>query len=1006
MKHVNSKILLLFGICALAIIGLTTFLWIDHKSRSASLEKLVQEMGRATDYSLLSGRLVEVVRNFERAVYDGDTSAQDIQRKEIRELQRKRRDLARKIQLSLAKGGVGRLENRITVWLDHTVHYRGSGDTRHTSDEVARYIEEFTSRYRNEVAREMAALSHTESGASVYVVLLGLMGVAMCGLWYLYMVRGVWKPMQRLQGLVYKTLEGKDPIDLAVTVPALEADVNDLITRYDETLRDRNIVNSITEGLIIVSPDGVIQWANKSICVMLGYSEAKLIGMKFTEIYVKVKSQMVQGFFKRKETYKEEELFKTREGKVIPVRFSSSFLFDKDMEVLGFVCIAKDITKEKRVEEELAKQNDWFKVTLASIADAVITTDHTGRVNFANSEAMTLVGLRQDEDLDRQLNKVFRVMDPKSHQDILLGEPDNLNPNQPNSTKACLLVRPDGTEVYIDFVHAAISNDKGELIGAVLVFRDVTNDLAAARDLREARDRAEAALKVKSQFLANMSHEIRTPMNGVVGMTDLLLDTDLQPEQREVAQIIRSSGESLLSLLNDILDFSKIEAGKLELDMSDFQIREVVEEVGDLVGQRAQEKGLELVLLIHHDVPHFLKGDPGRLRQILLNLMSNAVKFTSQGEILVELRCLEEKRDMVMLQFDVSDTGIGISGPEQERLFEAFTQADTSTSRRFGGTGLGLAICKELSEAMGGRIWVTSKKGEGSVFSFTARFFLNHAPPVLMPMVEMMGLRIVIAEPNTSNRKALSLQLSHTGCAIQEAVDEADIHRLLEDGHDRGEPIRVLILDYVLAEEGSSQMVSSIKSDPRFRDISVLLISTIPMHLSNRQNWGDCFDGFLTKPVKLKQLQQAISSLIGRNVSGEITKDAMKKRWGADGYHILLVEDNPVNQKVTARLLASVGYHCDIAANGFEALAAIKGHHYDLILMDCQMPEMDGFQTTSKIRELEGHASEVPIIAMTANTMDGIKERCLAVGMNDYLCKPVRRNDLFEMLQRHLLTVS
>lgn len=1000
LRDVNLKLLILLLAAGLGIIIFTAVIFIQSRDLTDQMAMAVAEMERATELEKSGTRLVEVVRAYERRDRD-DNDVYEKTRTEVRTLNIKRREIISTIHLEGARASGERLESRLGLWLDQVVFYSGGARRSSKAGEMERNLRSFVRDYRGEIRQEMVDIRSIQRRTSTMVIVFGILILLVGGLWLFYMIGGVWRPMRELQESVHQRLGLKDEI-IAVTVPALQTVVQQLMDRYGESRAAQNIVSSITEGLILVNPSGAIVSANKSILSMLGYQEEELVGRNFSEIYVKVKSVHVQGFFKRQETYKEEELFKTKEGNVIPVRFSSSFLFDEDMEVQGFVCIAKDITKEKRVEEELLKQNDWFKITLASIADAVITTDNEGYINYANPVAVEVLGFK-DGDEGKSINQVFRPLDSKTQEPVTLLTPREMAGREARPPRQYTLERNDGEFMMIDLVQAPIRNAKGILHGTVLVFRDITEIRRAAEELRLARDRAEAALKVKSQFLANMSHEIRTPMNGVVGMTDLLLESELSGDQREIAEIIRSSGESLLSLLNDILDLSKVEAGKLELDHASFDPRRVVEEVGDLMHKRANDKGLELVILIHHDIPLRVIGDQGRLRQILLNLVSNAIKFTSRGEVVIEMHLADRRGELCVLHCDVRDTGIGMETSTLDTIFEAFTQADASTTRKFGGTGLGLAICKELCEAMGGRIWANSIPCEGSVFSFEINLVEDTHFKKDKKSLSLVGLRVLVVESNATNRKALNHQLEHLGCQVT-ICERAEIKGELVDGFMAAAPFRLLILDNNQAGVDMPTFLSSLKADDRFESLGILMVSSIPAHSLNHE-WGPAVDRCLTKPVKLRQLSENIAEVLGianAALPKAVKPDMSKDLEALHQYRILVAEDNPVNQKVTVGILEKAGYRCDIAHNGHEVLEAVGQCDYDLILMDCQMPEMDGLQATRAIRELEPPQGKLPIIAMTANALDGDRERCLDAGMDEYLTKPVRKKNLFEAIEYQL----
>ncbi len=786
-------------------------------------------------------------------------------------------------------------------------------------------------------------------------------------------------------------------------LPRITQSVAQLSLRVREAVDALNIVNSLGEGLLIVSPDGYIRWVNDSICTMLGYDESELIGRAVTDIYTKMRTPKVQGFFRRNEDGTEENLFKTKDGKIIPVRFSSSFLSDDQMDIQGFVCLAKDITKEREAQEELQKQSQWLSVTLASIGDAVITTDTDGVITFMNMQAERLLGVPGDEAVDRPIDKILRLIDERLQEPILLGGAGQ----ETRGNQEALLLHSGDRWTFVEENASQIRTGEDQVLGWVVVVRDITERRLHAKELEAEKEKALAAATAKSQFLANMSHEIRTPMNGIIGMSGLLLDTELTREQRESARIVRRSAEALLTLINDLLDFSKIESGKLELEIIEFDVRSCVEEIGDLLGRNAQEKGLEMVMMVSHNVPQRVMGDPGRLRQILLNLVNNAIKFTHQGEVFVKVYLRHEKGGHYTLQFDVTDTGIGIPKDRTNRLFRPFSQVDASTTRKYGGTGLGLAICKQLTEAMGGQIWVNSEEGKGATFSFSAEFGrpAGAGQQVFLPAGDLKGLRILVVDTNATNRLILRDQLEHSGCVVHEAHRANEAYDLLTRAASGSNPFDMVIIDFFLADSDGGQLAIEIKKQPVLGKLPILLLTSVPCRGDAAKMLEIGISGYLTKPVKLSQLYDAISTIMGLEKGGEtnelVTQHTLREM-SRSKHRVLVVEDNIVNQKVAVRLMEKLGYFCDVAANGKEAVGAIEQMPYDVILMDCQMPEMDGFEATREIRrreEEEGLGQRRAIIAMTANAMAGDRERCLEAGMDHYLSKPIQTKELMEALK-------
>ncbi len=696
-----------------------------------------------------------------------------------------------------------------------------------------------------------------------------------------------------------------------------------------------------------------------------------------------------------------------------------------DGKLAGLLGISRDITARWHAEEQLRDSEANFRAFFESMDDLIFVTTPEGQICHVNQAVERKLNYRAEELLGRSL---LNLHPAERHQDaqamlaaLLAGERD-----------ACLipLATRDGRLLSVES-----RVWRGQWNGLDCIFgvsKDLTAEAAAREELlasnallQEANARANAlalqaqsANAAKSEFLANMSHEIRTPMNGVIGMTGLLLDTELTEEQQHYAETIRASGEALLTLINDILDFSKIEAGKLELEILDFDLSALLDDFAASLAQRADEKGLEFLCAAALTVPTRLRGDPGRLRQILTNLTGNAIKFTAHGEVAVFVSLLEETAAEVCLRVEIRDTGIGIPADKLGSLFDKFSQVDASTTRQYGGTGLGLAISRQLAELMGGTIDVTSNPGHGSVFWFTvrlARQTQSLAAESPAP-AELHNVRALIVDDNATSRELLVERLLAWGMCPVAVSDGAAALERLEQGLTDGDPFRVALIDLRMPGMDGDVLGRLIRRDARLNTLRMAILPSLVRPGDSRRFQACGFAAYLPKPVRQQELKDLLSAMLRvdqtpqaspiltRHSTREQLWETSAGRFAGTGARILLAEDNPVNQQLALGIIKKFGLKADAVANGAEALTALTTIPYDLVLMDVQMPVMDGLDASRQIRDPDSAVLDhgIPIIAMTANAMQGDREQCLAAGMNDYVSKPVRPQTLAEALGKWL----
>lgn len=777
-----------------------------------------------------------------------------------------------------------------------------------------------------------------------------------------------------------------------------------------------------TAGSVLICLDRehqILEW-NQEAERVLGWQRSEVLGKDYFKLCLpeSVRDVVTADFQKvltGEPTRNFEHPVVIKSDRIRLLLWNVTQLQDDTGSAIGIIASGQDITERQQIQEALEKERQQLRqiITCAPVAMAIFDTKMR---YLAHSDTWIIVqGLQEPSIVGRNHYEVFPDVPEhwkQMHQRALAGE---------------VIVKPedvweraDGSKVYLRWAIHPWYTPEGQ-VGGIVIVTDRINELV------EAREAALEAARLKSQFLANMSHEIRTPMNGVLGMAGLLLQTPLTPQQLDYGRTIRSSAEHLLMVINDILDFSKLEAGEMQLAKLDFDLNNCLESVVDILATQAEEKELELVILIDSNVPRHLQGDPGRLRQVLLNLVGNAIKFTDVGEVVLKatLELGESKlqsANSVRIRFEVTDTGIGISPEDQQKLFQSFAQVDASTTRRYGGTGLGLVICKQLVELMGGNIGVESLLNQGSTFWFTASFAQQIAPAKTTIPSTLSKLKLLVADDNAMTRQAVRHLAQAWGMQIDEAADSTTAIRALRSSAERGCPYDLVLLDLQLPEQQGAMLVPMIRSDPILAQIKLILMTTMHQREQAESLRSMEVSGYILKPVRASRLFDSLMSAFAEHLPSAIasggtntwetavdsTQQARIARPVDSSLKILLVEDHPVNQTVILNQLQMLGYEADYVGNGQEALDCLQEKNYDIVLMDCQMPILDGYQTTQELRHREGSAQHTVVIALTAHALPTDRDKCLAAGMDDYLSKPIEQEALGATIKRwvHLSTKS
>ncbi|MBC7703760.1 MAG: PAS domain S-box protein [Rhodoferax sp.] len=768
----------------------------------------------------------------------------------------------------------------------------------------------------------------------------------------------------------------------------------------EQQVYNRSLIEASADALFAISPDGTITDVNEEATRFTGYSRKHLINSRFADYFTEPDRARagVQQTLKESRVLSYELMFTSRHGRRIAVSFNAGVFSDSAGLALGILASARNITAQKEMEMELRNQQFYTRSLIESNIDALMTTDPLGIITDVNQQMCELTGYSSEELLGTPFKNYFT--DPQhAEKGIKLVLSENKVTNYELTAR-----QKGGGETVVSYNAATFYDQDNKLQGVFAAARDVTDRKSFEQSLQVAN-------RMKSEFLATMSHEIRTPMNAIIGMSHLALQTGLNARQRNYIEKVHRSGNNLLGIINDILDFSKIEAGKVEMEVIDFRLEDVMEQLVNLLSMKTEGKGIELLFNIAADMPTALVGDPLRLGQVLTNLGNNAIKFTEKGEVVIGIEILEQTAESVELHFSVQDTGIGMTPEQCSRMFQSFSQADASTTRKYGGTGLGLVISKSLVERMDGRIWVQSTPGQGSTFHFNARFGVQNGPkPEVQRSLladELQHVRVLVVDDNASAREILATMVRSFGLEVDVAHNGAQAMQMVAAAQVRKQLYGLLLIDWRMPGMDGVQMVCQLKEQNLGIVPAVIMVTAYDAEeaQSAALNVGVNLKGVLTKPVTASTLLKSIGQALNKEVLTQTYAEQNSESYDEAttllrGARVLLVEDNDINQELALELLGNQGINVVIANNGQEALDILaQDARFDGVLMDCQMPVMDGYTATQEIRKNPAF-KDLPIIAMTANAMEGDYQKVLDAGMWDHIAKPIHVGKMFTTMAR------